>query len=324
MTSLLSPALLNSEPAVCGARGQVTRSRSLASKRAATGGYNQNQYTSSNQVVKMCCEQQNKQEEGNNKLSRTNKVPEGFIMKERRMGPLVRTVNRAICSSTNLDHPGSTSRVLCRLPPNTAWPITLSPLAPYCQILLASHSPAPHRAVILIRGGNGNTTYIPVKVEPHVFLNVCKGVVTCFDLDCVNIEEICEELSPQHVTEAKPPKNVVSPTCGGTGEAIKASSIGSLRKDQRGTPEKSIVKKASKALTKPSRKDPPTQSLQDKSKPLLKREVQERLGKARGPNINCHRSVLICSDSMSALFGIVHFVLMDSTRADDTRTNFKD
>nr|CAD7450026.1 unnamed protein product [Timema bartmani] len=35
-----------------------------------------------------------------------------------------------------------------------------------------------------------NTTYILVKVEPHRILNVCKGVVTCFDLDCVSIEEI--------------------------------------------------------------------------------------------------------------------------------------
>nr|CAD7434233.1 unnamed protein product [Timema monikensis] len=46
-----------------------------------------------------------------------------------------------------------------------------------------------------------NTTYIPVNVEPHRFLNICKGVVTCYDLDCVSIEDICEELSPQHVTE---------------------------------------------------------------------------------------------------------------------------
>nr|CAD7602073.1 unnamed protein product [Timema genevievae] len=62
-----------------------------------------------------------------------------------------------------------------------------------------------------------------------------------------------------------------------------AIPTGALRKDQRGTADKITVKKASKAITKPSSKDPPTQSLQDKSKPLLKWEVQERLGKARGP-----------------------------------------
>nr|CAD7445556.1 unnamed protein product [Timema bartmani] len=37
---------------------------------------------------------------------------------------------------------------------------------------------------------SSNTAYILVKVKPHRFLNVCKGVVTCFDLDCVSIEEI--------------------------------------------------------------------------------------------------------------------------------------
>nr|CAD7462617.1 unnamed protein product [Timema tahoe] len=40
-----------------------------------------------------------------------------------------------------------------------------------------------------------------VKVEPHRFLNVYKRVVTCFDLDCVTIGEICEGLAPQKVTE---------------------------------------------------------------------------------------------------------------------------
>nr|CAD7449497.1 unnamed protein product [Timema bartmani] len=48
---------------------------------------------------------------------------------------------------------------------------------------------------------SSNKAYVPVKVEPHRFLNVCKGVVTCYDFDCVSIEEIFEELSPQHVTE---------------------------------------------------------------------------------------------------------------------------
>nr|CAD7614113.1 unnamed protein product [Timema genevievae] len=33
-----------------------------------------------------------------------------------------------------------------------------------------------------------NTSLIPVKVEPHRFLNVCKGVVTCYDLDCARKE----------------------------------------------------------------------------------------------------------------------------------------
>nr|CAD7204782.1 unnamed protein product [Timema douglasi] len=33
-----------------------------------------------------------------------------------------------------------------------------------------------------------NTTHTPVKVEPHKFLNVCKGVVTCYELDCARKE----------------------------------------------------------------------------------------------------------------------------------------
>nr|CAD7430142.1 unnamed protein product [Timema monikensis] len=41
-----------------------------------------------------------------------------------------------------------------------------------------------------------NTAKIQIKMEPHRFLNVCKGVVTCYDCDCVTIEEICEELAP--------------------------------------------------------------------------------------------------------------------------------
>nr|CAD7449793.1 unnamed protein product [Timema bartmani] len=32
-----------------------------------------------------------------------------------------------------------------------------------------------------------------LKLEPHRFLNVYKGVVACYDLNCVGIEEICEE-----------------------------------------------------------------------------------------------------------------------------------
>nr|CAD7447923.1 unnamed protein product [Timema bartmani] len=46
-----------------------------------------------------------------------------------------------------------------------------------------------------------NTAHTQVKVKLHRFLNVCKGVVTCYDLDCVSIEEICEELFRQNVTE---------------------------------------------------------------------------------------------------------------------------
>nr|CAD7411424.1 unnamed protein product [Timema poppensis] len=30
-----------------------------------------------------------------------------------------------------------------------------------------------------------NMSHILGKMEPHRFLNVCKGVVTCYDLDCV-------------------------------------------------------------------------------------------------------------------------------------------
>nr|CAD7204364.1 unnamed protein product [Timema douglasi] len=164
---------------------------------------------------------------------------------------------------------------------------------------------------------SSNTAYIPVKVEPHRFLNVCKGVVTCFDLNCVSIEEIHEELSPQHEKQPlrsspspiprKRPSRGTSPpallgilkhgrpllshshsplevgmSCG-TGEAAKASPTGALRKDQRGTADKITLKKALKALTKLSPKGSTTQSLRDKPKPLLKREVQDRLGKARGP-----------------------------------------
>nr|CAD7433130.1 unnamed protein product [Timema monikensis] len=73
-----------------------------------------------------------------------------------------------------------------------------------------------------------------------------------------------------------------------TGEAAKASPAGALWKDQRGTADKITLKKASKASTKPSRKDTPTQSLQNNSKPLLKREVQERLGKTRGRKKETH------------------------------------
>nr|CAD7440676.1 unnamed protein product [Timema bartmani] len=228
-----------------------------------------------------------------------------------------------------------------------------------------------------------NTSHIPVKVEPHRFLNVCKGVVTCYDLDCVSIEDICEELSPQHVTEVAPkllgeakprqrsspppvpprtPPRVPPPSPprgpppgpprgpppgpprgpppgpprgpppspprgpppspprgpppsppretkelaavvgssalvsgspevrvgGKTGEAAKASPAGAWRKVQRGVADNNNYKKASKAVTKPSRSESTPKSLLEKQKPLLKREVQERLGKARGPKKETH------------------------------------
>nr|CAD7262387.1 unnamed protein product [Timema shepardi] len=36
-----------------------------------------------------------------------------------------------------------------------------------------------------------NSPHLQVKVEPRRFLNVCKRVVTCYDLDCIGIEELC-------------------------------------------------------------------------------------------------------------------------------------
>nr|CAD7462516.1 unnamed protein product [Timema tahoe] len=77
-----------------------------------------------------------------------------------RMEPLTGGVNRASCERSNLDYPGSTIRVLCRLSPNTAWPNILSQLtpycllAPYCQNFLATHCLDPHRAIIIKRGKN--------------------------------------------------------------------------------------------------------------------------------------------------------------------------
>nr|CAD7462501.1 unnamed protein product [Timema tahoe] len=217
-----------------------------------------------------------------------------------------------------------------------------------------------------------------VKVEPHRFLNVCKGVVTCYDLDCVSIEDICMELAYKHarkeyaysqapvfqtsysqivsqnmncpnchcavnfaktstrpvplvstryilsdntptklaprlLQEAKPqqrlspppvpPRSPPRPALGNTIEpssgpkikcgryqatqsrlwnsggwderryrAAKASTTGALRKDQRGIADKITVKKASRAFAKSSRKDPPNLSIQNNSKPLLKRK----------------------------------------------------
>nr|CAD7607169.1 unnamed protein product [Timema genevievae] len=142
-----------------------------------------------------------------------------------------------------------------------------------------------------------NTACIPVKVEPHRFLNVCKGVVTCFDLDCELSLRNPPPPSTPWGTPPSPPRGpklraaiveTINPASGTpevwmsgrTGEAAKVILTGALRKNQRGTAEKITLNKASKDLTKPLRKNPPTLSLQDKSKPLLKREVQERLGKA--------------------------------------------
>nr|CAD7200737.1 unnamed protein product [Timema douglasi] len=48
---------------------------------------------------------------------------------------------------------------------------------------------------------SNNMYHILVKEEPHRFLNVFYGVVTYYDLDCVSIEDICENLSPQYVIE---------------------------------------------------------------------------------------------------------------------------
>nr|CAD7462469.1 unnamed protein product [Timema tahoe] len=62
----------------------------------------------------------------------------------------------------------------------------------------------------------------------------------------------------------------------GTGDAAKASPTGTQRKFQRGTADIILNKKGSKAITKPSHKDSMPQSLLEKQKPLLKREVQER------------------------------------------------
>nr|CAD7205056.1 unnamed protein product [Timema douglasi] len=43
--------------------------------------------------------------------------------------------------------------------------------------------------------------HLQEKVEPHRFLNDFKIMITCYELNCVKIEEICEKPSPQNVTE---------------------------------------------------------------------------------------------------------------------------
>nr|CAD7204239.1 unnamed protein product [Timema douglasi] len=45
-----------------------------------------------------------------------------------------------------------------------------------------------------------NTAHKRSKMDSYRFFNICEGVDTCYFFDCVSIEEICEELSPQHVT----------------------------------------------------------------------------------------------------------------------------
>ncbi|CAG2059502.1 unnamed protein product, partial [Timema podura] len=87
------------------------------------------------------------------------------------------------------------------------------------------------------------------------FLNVCKGVVTCYDLDCVSIEENCEELS----LRMSPRSTVLLP---------KITDKRKRRISQK---------------PKPLRKDSIPQALLEKQNSLLKRKVQERLGKAGGP-----------------------------------------
>nr|CAD7264932.1 unnamed protein product [Timema shepardi] len=47
-----------------------------------------------------------------------------------------------------------------------------------------------------------NTAHKRGKVDSYRFFNICEGVVTCYYFGCVNIEEICEELSPQHEVQA--------------------------------------------------------------------------------------------------------------------------
>nr|CAD7264852.1 unnamed protein product [Timema shepardi] len=96
---------------------------------------------------------------------------------------------------------------------------------------------------------------------------------------------------PKFFNEVKPPQRGRDEWR--NSEAVKASPTGALKKDQRETAEKNNIKKALKALTKPSRKDTTTQSLQNKPKPLLKREVQERLGKSRGPKKDLNKFLFL-------------------------------
>nr|CAD7201103.1 unnamed protein product [Timema douglasi] len=129
-----------------------------------------------------------------------------------------------------------------------AWPTSYYPLEQFCQTSLADKLPGPSEAHSIVQEvvrlqprfllrsrveeeenlkrtikysltANilaiteiplSNSAHLEVKVEPHRFLNVCKGVVTCYDLDCVSIEDICEELSPQHVTEVVPHKGMAT------------------------------------------------------------------------------------------------------------------
>nr|CAD7575179.1 unnamed protein product [Timema californicum] len=58
-----------------------------------------------------------------------------------------------------------------------------------------------------------NTTNIQVKVEPHRFLNICKGVVTCYDFDCRDItsQAVPNIMAPKLVQETDPPKRSSPP-----------------------------------------------------------------------------------------------------------------
>nr|CAD7461333.1 unnamed protein product [Timema tahoe] len=180
---------------------------------------------------------------------------------------------------------------------------------------------------------SSNKAYVPVKVEPHRFLNVCKGVVTCYDFDCATSSEMpspppvpprspwgsppgpprgpppTPRRGPPQGSSPSPPRGtkvlgavVGSPALisgspevrvgGRTGEAVKANPAGASRKAQRGIADISTPKKASKAVTKPSRTDLTPKPLLEKQKPLLKREVQERLGNARRPKKETHFRLL--------------------------------
>nr|CAD7434023.1 unnamed protein product [Timema monikensis] len=202
----------------------------------------------------------------------------------------------------------------------------LTPLAPYCQILLATHCPAPSQgpnikkrrkrirpSSPLIEKSRKCTKYGDAK-------NITSGdTLTQFASTTRTPEETPSGNSPEP-SLGNPPKRPLIPARGslpspprgakpraaivgsltpppgspevglggGTGEATKAKPTGALKKDQRGTAGKVNANKALGALTNSSRKEPMTQSPQIKPKPLLKREVQERLGKARGPKKETH------------------------------------
>nr|CAD7448152.1 unnamed protein product [Timema bartmani] len=75
-----------------------------------------------------------------------------------------------------------------------------------------------------------------------------------------------------------------------TNEAVKASFIDVLKKSPTRSNEIKSNKKVSKFVSKPSRKDKVPLSLLNKWKPILKREVQERLKQGRSPGSRLKRS----------------------------------